>query len=144
MTNTNNFCKDETIKLDLGIPANTNQEDALIQSLIKRANQTLANMLQPYAESMPYADASITADLEDCGNLLVEAKWHLKKSHFDDVRETKKDFEATWLSVVTKLKALPTTRLKPIAVAGSLATDSTLLQNIPGVTDSEGNVLSTL
>lgn len=139
-----NFCVDTEIKEDLNIPSNTNREDSLIQQLIPKANQIVENMLKPFADSLPFADASITKDLTNCGNAKVEQMWHRRKQHFDDAKAMGEEFKETMESIITRLKATPTLRTRPIAVAGSFASDSTLLKNIPGVTDAEGNTLSSL
>lgn len=142
MASTNDFAEIDVIRTELEIPSNINSEDERLRIAVKKANSIVANLLLPYAESMPYADNSITDDLREVANTLAKRKWHIAKSHWDDAKALKEEFDIDWASVVIKLKAIPTSRSKPIAVSGSIANSATLLKNIPGVTDPEGNIVT--
>lgn len=139
-----NWTVDAEIKHDLLLPENYNQDDKLLLQLEGQEDIIVDSKLKPYADSLPYADNSITLDIRAYANTRVMRRWHLRKMHFDDARELKEELKELWEIIEIKLKAIPTERTKPIAVSGSYATSSTLLQDIPGVTDSEGNTLSSL
>ncbi len=140
-----NFANYDQITTDLfgssASPA-VQKEGVLIQSLMSRYNRVVQNKLVEFADSLPYADASITADLTQAANLLVEKEWHRLKNHWDDVKNAKDAFNELWSSIETYFRKLPVTRVKPVAAAASFADDSTLLKNIPGLTDSAGNIIS--
>lgn len=124
-----------------GNGVNTNKEDTTIKNLIVRYNYILQNKLRPYADTLPMALNTITGDLNQACNLLVEMEWHRLKTHWDDVRTAKQSFDVVWESIVEYLKNVPTQRTQPVSVVGNLASSSTLLQNIPNLTDASGNIL---
>ncbi len=139
-----NWTNHSQIVKDLGFPENYNKDDALLLQLEEQEDIIVDGKLKPFAQSLPYSDASITDDIQAYANTRVEVRYHNRKMHFDDAKALKEELKELWDIIMEKLKATPTDRLKPVAVSGSFATDSTLLQNIPGVTDSEGSVLSSL
>ena len=141
MVTISDFVQLDKVAIDLGLPAITNKEDTLLTSLKAKCNQIIQNMLRPFADTLPYAKADITEDLSEAANLLVEAKWHRRKTHWEDYKNTMDEFKTTWDSIVTYLKSLPTERTKPISVSGNFASSSTLLKNMPFMTDSNGNLL---
>ena len=142
MATTNDFCEIDVIMSELEIPSNVNSEDERLKTAIKKSNAIMNALLLPYAESLPYADSSITDELREAGNILAKRKWHIAKSHWDDAKALKEDFDILWNVIIKELKAIPTSRTQPIAVSGSIANSATLLKDIPGVTDSEGNVVT--
>lgn len=144
MTSTN-WCNDQDIKKELKLNniAN-NSEDALLLEIESKVNALMDTDLRPYADSLPYADASITDDIRACANTRAMIRWHRRKMHWEDAKNLKEEYKEDWDGVVAKLKAIPSNRLKPVAVSGSFASDSTLLKNVPGMTDAYGNTLSSL
>lgn len=142
MSTVSNFGNTQQIMQDLfGNSSITNKEDVTISNLLKRYRQILQNKLKQFAESLPYADSSVTEDLNQACNLLVEMEWHRLKTHWDDVKAAKDSFNLVWDSIVENLKAIPTSRTKPVSVSGNFASSSTLLQNIPNLTDADGNIV---
>lgn len=116
-------------------------DDAFIKSNLVRYRMVLQNYLRPYQDSLPYALNSITEDLNEACNLLVERKYHISKTHWDDARALKEQFDIVWTSIIEYLKAIPTQRLQPQSVSGNFANSSVLLKNINGLTDNNGNLL---
>lgn len=139
-----NWTLDSQIKKDLVLPENYNQDDALFLQLENQEDIIVDSKLKPFADSLPFADNSITEDIRAYANLRVCIRWHRRKMHFDDSKELTIEAKELWEIIEIKLKATPTLRLQPVAVSGSFATDSTLLHNIPGVTDALGNTDSGL
>lgn len=137
-----NFGSTAKIMQDLfGNGVITNKEDTTIANLLSAYRQILQNNLRPYADVLPYADSSITEDLNKACNLLVEMEWHRLKYHYEDVKAAKLAYDVVWDSIVTNLKALPTERTKPVSVSGNFANGSILLKNIPNLTDTNGNIV---
>ena len=142
--NSSQFGKLEDIYIDLfgNKGTITNSEDALLKSLQAKYRFVLSNMLRPFQDTLPMASISIYGDLDMACNLLVEMEWHRIKTHWDDYKNAKTSFDTVWGSILTYLKALPTARSQPVSVTGDFSSSSTLMKNIPFLTDSDGNILS--
>lgn len=119
----------------------SNKDDALLTSMLARCQMIFQKMLKPYADVLPYAPADITEDLNECVNILVKIKWHISKTHWDDVKALREDFKTNFDAVVEDLKALPTKRTTPQSISASYSDSSILLKSIPFMTDSNGNML---
>lgn len=139
-----NYCIDQEIKNDLGIPSHISKYNSVLLSYENKVNSKIDNRLKPLLDVNPVPDAQVTEDLTDIGNSEVESMYEARiRKNYEAAKELHIAYKDALEAIEIRLKATPTERSKAIAVSGSYASDSTLMKNIPGMTDKDGNLLTT-
>jgi len=91
-----------------------NQEDSKLSDSIKDANQEIDMRIIPFADAIPLTGIYLQ-QAKRAGFFYVVSVWKKKQNNFEAAKLDMEGFESKMISLENALKALPTTRTRPVA-----------------------------
>ena len=89
-------------------------EDSMLGDLIKDVNQEIDMRIIPFADAIPL-DGIYLQQAKRAGFFYVVSCWKQEHNNPESATANMEKFEAKMVSLENALKALPTTRTKPVA-----------------------------
>ena len=115
----------DVVKDELDIPTDGTDEvdNTRLQQYGREMSSFIDNEISPYIAVIPVLDANVTTDLELLCTYGVARRYKIFKNNFEAGKEYKGLFDDLLESVIARLKAIPTTRTKRVAVTKAYRTE---------------------